>query len=381
MRLLHTSDWHLGMTFRSGTSYCKDQEFFIEDIINVALNERVDGIIIAGDVFDKSIASNEALSLYDQTMTRICAELNIPVFIVAGNHDGARRLSQCNELLKKSGLYVAGALQKEAQMVSMGDVDIYMLPWISTDKVRSIFPDEADDVDSIEDAYKLVLDKYRAGFNLEHKNILIAHAFIVNAITSVSDRAAEVGRATMVSSKVFEGFDYVALGHLHGPQDVNEHIRYSGTPMIYSFGREESQIKSVTIYDTDTSEKKIVPINNLYRRTTLKGKYEELIKADYDEDIVDGYVRLEVTDSYVGLETISAFREKYKNLLEISGKSLEKDDAKITMTIDELEEADNNPSSIFERYCEDILEAAPSKHLSEMFLRALESYEKEVTEE
>ncbi len=381
MKFLHTSDWHLGMTFRGGFSYYEDQQFAINKICQIAVDEKVDGILLAGDVFDKSIASQEALQLYDETMTYICGSLNIPVYLIAGNHDGAERISQCNELLKKSGLYIVGALEKKLSVVNVGDVDIYMLPWISTDKVKSVFPEESQDVVSLEDAYKLVLDKYRQCFVPGHKNILISHAFIVNAETSTSDRAAEVGKATMVGSYVFDGFDYVALGHLHGPQQINEHIRYSGTPMVYSFGKEETQEKSVTIIDTDTWEQKIVALPQLHKRTTLVGTYEELMKADFDDDILNGYVRLDVTDSYVGMDSMAAFREKYTNLLEVSSKGFEQEDAKITMTIEEFEKADEDPESVFKRYCQDILEEAPSEHMLDLFKNALTHYEKEVAEQ
>ena len=377
MRFLHTSDWHLGMTYRGGISYIKDQQFMIDEICEIAKSKNIDGIFISGDVFDKSIAGCEAIKLYDNTMTRLCLDMNIPVYVIAGNHDGAERLSSCNKLLSKSGLHILGALEKEPAMVNAGDTDIYLLPWISTEKVRAIFPEESKNVETMEDAYRLVLDKYRESFDKNHKHILLSHAFITNADTSTSDRAAEIGHATMVSASVFEGFDYVALGHLHGPQQITNRIRYSGTPMIYSFGKEEKQEKSVTVIDTDTMEQTIIPLRMLHKRTTLSGTYDELMKADYDEDILNGYVRLEVTDSFVGLQAMADFRQKYVNLLEVSSKSLEREDAKITMTVEELEERQNNPKEIFKRYCEDILEELPDEHLQSLFDEVLKEYEKE----
>lgn len=378
MKFLHTSDWHLGMTFRGGVSYARDQKYVIENICRIALDEKVDGILIAGDVFDKSIASYEALNVYDEVMTRICVSYEIPVYLIAGNHDGAERLSQCNELLKKSGLYIAGSLSDKPQVVNTKDADIYLLPWISTDRVKAAYPDEAEKISSMEDAYKTVLDKYRESFVKDHKNILVAHAFIVNAKTSTSDRAAEVGKAAMVGSHVFEGFDYVALGHLHGPQQINKKIRYSGSPMAYSFGKEEKQEKSVTIFDTESGGQTVIPIPQLHKRTTLTGTFEELMKADFDDDIRDGYVRLEVTDSYVGMDSMAAFREKYRNLLEVAGKGFERDDARITMTIEEIENADTDPETVFEQYCKDMLGESPSEHLISLFKDATEKYAKGV---
>lgn len=381
MKLLHTSDWHLGMTLRGSVSYLPDQRDFVKEICQIAKKEKVDGILIAGDIFDKSIASQDALKLYDEIMTHICGEIKIPVYLIAGNHDGAERISQCSRLLAGSGLHIAGALEREPYIINAGEVDIYLLPWISTDKVKTIYPDMAESINSMEDAYRAVLDKYREAFVEGHKNVLVSHAFIVDAQTSVSDRAAEVGRATMVGSYVFDGFDYVALGHIHGPQQVNSHIRYSGSPMAYSFGREEKQEKSVVIIDTDTFEQKLVAVPQLHSRTTLTGTLNELLKADFDDGILKGYVRLEVTDSYVGAEAIASLREKYRNLLEITGKSFGSEEAKITMTAGEFELVADNPETIFEKYCEDVLEEMPGEHLVKLFKEAVEAYEKEVVEE
>ncbi len=381
MKFLHTSDWHLGMTFRGGVSYAADQRYVIGQICSIAEREKVDGILLAGDVFDKSIASPEALQIYNEGMTRICHELGIPVYLIAGNHDGAERISQCSELLRKGGLFVAGVLSEKPFKVRRGDTDIYLLPWISTDKVRSVYPDRAEEISSLEDAYRTVLDAYRDSFTAGQKNILVAHAFIVNAVTSVSDRAAEAGGAAMIASEVFDGFDYVALGHLHGPQQIGLKIRYSGSPMAYSFGNEEKQEKSVTIVDTETMEQRVIAIPQLHRRATLKGTVQELLEAEIEPEIQDGYVRLEVSDSYVGVDLMAAFREKYKNLLEVSGKGFDREDARITMTIEELEQADKDPEAVFLQYCRDMLEEDPGEHLRGLFRDALEEYRKGVIRE
>ncbi len=380
MKLMHTSDWHLGMELRGGQSYHDDQRHFIDQICRIAVEADAGGILIAGDVFDRQLASRDALKLYDETMTHICGDLRIPVFLIAGNHDGAERISQCSELLKASGLHIAGSLTGEVRPVRLGDVDVYMCPWISTDKVKTIYPERADEIGTMEDAYRVVMDAYRERFEPGRKNVLVAHAYIVDAETSVSDRAAEIGKATMVSADVFEGFDYVALGHLHGPQDVGEHVRYSGTPMAYSFGREESQVKSVTIIDTDDMSREIVPIPQLHRRVTLTGTYEELLGADYDESILQGYVRLEVTDRFVGLEGAAALRERYDHMLEYSCRTLERDDARITMTMEEFEDVEDDPLELFKRYCQDVMESEPDGHLEELFMDAVRKYESEVTE-
>lgn len=379
MKLLHTSDWHLGMGFRGAVSYEEDQRFVIGEICKIAVAEQVDGILLAGDVFDKSVASPEAIRLYDEVMTHICMDLKLPVYMVAGNHDGADRLSQLAGLLKNSGLFIAGHLTKDAQVVNVGEVDIYLLPWISTDKVRYVYPEQREDVVNLEAAYRIVLDHYRERFVPGHKNLLVAHAFITNAETSTSDRAAEVGQAAMVSASVFDGFDYVALGHIHGPQSIRKNIRYCGTPMAYSFGKEEKQEKSVTILDTETMELSIVPLTSLRKRTTLRGTYDELLKADVEEAVRCGFVRLEVTDSYVGMETYAMLRERYPLLLEVVGQDPEQQTGRITMTVDEFRRPDQDPMEVFCVFCKDEMGVEPKERQLRLFKEAVATYDKEVS--
>lgn len=385
MKFLHTSDWHLGMTFR-GREIEEDQEYFIKQIQDIIVAEQVDAVLLAGDVFDRSVSPASAIAMYDRAMTHICGSLNVPVLLVAGNHDGAQRLASCNELLKKAGLYIAGSLTREVQPVTMGDTDIYLLPWFTLEKVRALYPEHAEELQALEAAYELVCSEIRASFHPERKHILVAHAFIVDAETSVSDRAAEVGAAAAVSAHVFREFDYVALGHIHRPQNITEKIRYSGTPMPYSFGKEEKQEKSVTIIDTSVTKEAwqmLYPLKPLHERWTIRGTYEELCTAmngTLTERQRMGYVRLEVTDSYVGIEAFAALQEVYPNVLEVAGKSFEQEDSRITMSLEELEARETDPVQIFKQYFRDINQEEPSEHFIQLFEEAVADYEKEVSE-
>lgn len=369
MRLLHTSDWHLGAS--DGDRFLfEDQKCFIDEICDIADKENIDVVIIAGDVYDRSVASAEAIGLYDYAMTKLCATMNKEVIVIAGNHDSAARLSGCRELLESAGLHVLGSAEYKAHIISYEDADIYMLPWITEEKIKGLYKDAKDDINCLTDAYRVVCKAYKDTFVPNKKHILVAHAFIANSETSGSDRAAAiaaVGSASCVSADVFEGFDYVALGHIHGAQNINNHIRYSGTPMAYSFGREEKQTKSVTIIDTATMDVSEIALHPLYRRTTLIGTLDELLKGDVQDDIKNGYVRLMVTDSYVGLETISALREIYPHFLEIQGKSFEGEDSKIRMSIDEFKAMESDPNAIFLSFCKDIINDEPDEHLIKMF--------------
>ena len=370
MRLLHTSDWHLGASEGTHSLY-DDQMYFIDGICKVIDEEKVDAVIIAGDVYDRSLPSADAVRLYDYAMSRICGEMGRQVLVIAGNHDSAERLSTCSSLLARSGLYVAGSLTREPAMVHIDNAQIFLLPWITADKVRSIFPERKDEIHDLTDAYRTVTDNYREHFERDCVHIIAAHAFITDAETSTSDRAAEIGFASQVSADVFEGFDYVALGHIHKPQDVNDSVRYSGTPMPYSFGREESQTKSVTIIDTADMDRRIVPLPQLHRRTTIEGTLEELLESDVSDDIRNGYVRLRVTDSYLGLAALSQLGSIYPNILEASGKTYEGEDTSVTMTLDELDRKGSSPDEIFRYFCRDTTGEEPDEHLLSMFRDAV----------
>ena len=370
MRILHTSDWHLGRS-DAEHSLIDDQRFFIDAIADIIREKNIDAVIVAGDVFDRSVASTEAIRLYDYAMRRMCIELKKKALVIAGNHDGAARLSSCRDLLSAAGLYVCGALTAQPQKAEFDDVEIYMLPWITEEKVKSVYPEEADAVGSLEDAYRTVTRHMRETFTPGKRHIVAAHAFITKAETSTSDLAAEIGLATQVGAGVFDGFDYAALGHIHKPQDVGGIARYSGTPMPYSFGKEETQQKSVTLIDTADMSREILPLPLLHRRATLKGAMESLLSAPCDEETRLGYVKLEITDQYADAEAAFALRAVYPNMLEFSGLTFDDANASITLTAEELEEMETDPTEVFRRFCMEVIKMEPDEHLTDLFRAAL----------
>ncbi len=376
MKLLHTSDWHLGMGFRT-RSYEDDQRFFIDAICRVIDEKNVDAVLLCGDVFDRSVPAAEAVRLYDSAVTEICDRLARPMFVIAGNHDNAARLASCRALLKKAGLTVAGELTRETERAELGDAELFLLPWFTTEKARAVFPESAGQIRTLEDAYAVVLDAIRARFTPGRRHLLMAHAYLTDGDTSVSDRAAEIGRAAAVSGALFESFDYVALGHLHGPQDIGARIRYSGTPMKYAFGKEERQIKSVTLLDTETLAREIVPLPQLHERTSIVGPYEALLAAEgLSEAQRQGYVRAQATDRFLGLEAGAQLLETYPNLLEYSGLVFERGDAGISMSLEELERQTNDPESIFRHFCADTLAVEPDEGQLALFRAAVAAYER-----
>ena len=374
MIFLHTSDWHLGAT-EGEYDLLEDQYYFVDEICRIISERKVDAVLLAGDVYDRSVASAAAIRLYDYAMNRICREFNTKVLTIAGNHDSAERLSSCGQLLEKAGLYISGAAEREPKVISFDDTEVFLLPWITEEKVRSLYPEERESIGSLTDAYRVVTSHMRDRFSPDKKHIVVSHAFIINSETSTSDRAAEIGFATQVSADVFDGFDYVALGHIHKPQNVSARIRYCGTPMPYSFGKEETQVKSVTLLDTETMAKEIIPLPLLHKRTTFTGTYEELLNLNCPEEEKNGYVRLNVTDTAIGLELLSKLKLVYPHPLVVSGKVYEGDETTITLTMEELEQMENDPRQVFKSFCREEMGEEATPHFVELFEKAVSRYE------
>ena len=337
MKLLHTSDWHFGMQAGLGT-YEENQRYFLDQLYEIIRREKVDAVLCAGDIYDSGLANAAAIGLYNDAVTEICLHLGVPLLLIAGNHDSAPRLSACRELLRGAGLYVTGRLEREVEPVPLGeDVAVYPLPWFNRDEVCALFPERRQDIRSLETAFQVVCDHIRETMDPGKKNIVLSHAFVVGAELSESDRSARVGLASAVSKDVFQGFDYVALGHIHKPQQVAPHIRYSGSPLKYSFGAEERQEKGVVLVDTHTMEQTFLPVRPLRDHFTVRDTYENIVRRD---DLREHYLSLEVTDRYAGLELFADLQDRFPWLLTLRGKSLEETGEGAALRVEELERMD-----------------------------------------
>ena len=376
MIFLHTSDWHLGATGGERDLW-DDQKYFIDAICSIVREKNVDAVLLAGDVYDRSVPAASAIGLYDYAMNRLCGELGVKVLTIAGNHDSAERLASCAGLLDKAGLYLQGAAQREPRVVEFADSQVFFLPWITEEKIKSLYPEERDGINGLTDAYRVAVNHMRETFIPGKHHLLLSHAFITNAETSTSDRAAEIGFATQVPASVFEGFDYVALGHIHKPQQVNPFVRYSGSPMAYSFGKEERQEKSVTLIDTASMTQEVVPLPLLHRWTTLTDSYETLLAGEYPAEIREGYVRLNVTDTAVGLDMLSRLRQVYPNALVVAGKTYDGEDTTITLTMEQLEQMESDPAEVFKSFCREEMGQEATDHFLQLFARAVEEADAE----
>ena len=367
MRILHTSDWHLGMPLKLGTMI-EDQQFFLEQLFSIIEDNSVDAVICAGDIYDSSVANAEAIELYSSAITKICKELRKKMIVIAGNHDSGARLASGRELLEMAGLYVSGKIVKDIRPISIGNADIYPIPFFNRDEVIAFFPDQKDEIISQEIATKVVCDHIRERMDPSRVNVIVSHAYITSAELSDSDRAAQVGQATSVSKDVFEGFDYVALGHIHKPQAITETIRYSGSPIKYSFGVEETQTKQVLIYDTDSKEIIPVELKMLHDRKSISGTYAEICALD---SIDNCYLKVTVTDRIASLELLSELREKFPCILELYGMGYEGSGEETSITIDELTKLDE--TDIMMRVLEEQYHFTPTADQINLYKAVMES--------
>ena len=331
MKILHTSDWHLGITLHN-IPLCDQQEHFINTFIETVRTEKPDAVIISGDIFDTSVSNSEAIRLYNLAVNGVCIGCGVPLIIIAGNHDGAARLASCRELLKKSGLHITGKLTKDCEPVIIGNAAIYPVPYFNIDEVRYLYPDA--EIKTYEDAFGVVCADIISKADKSKKNILAAHAFISGAELSDSNRSAILGTAQMVSADVLDGFDFAALGHIHRAQSVRENVCYCGSPLKYSVGEAEQE-KSMLMLDTDDMSVRRIPVVPLHELRVIKGTYDELVEAAAESD---DYIHIEITDIPAGLEMMSLFRRFYPNLISLRGAEVHDGRAKNLITADEVGE-------------------------------------------
>lgn len=318
MKLVHLSDLHLGKRVNE-FNMIEDQTFILRQIMDVIRQEAPDAVLIAGDVYDKPVPSTEAVQLFDDFLCRL-AEREVPVFIISGNHDSPDRIAFAARLIARSGVYLSpvysGAVEPITLRDAFGEVNIYMLPFIKPAHVRRCFPDER--IDSYSDALRIAVNSL--GMDTGVRNVLLTHQFVTGAERSESEEIS-VGGADNVDAGVFDGIDYVALGHLHAPQNVGSpRIRYCGTPLKYSFS-EAAQEKSVTVAELGPKGSLTVRTVPLLPRRDLReirGTYMELTARDnYAGTNTDDYMHITLTDEDDIPDAIGKLRVIYPNLMRI----------------------------------------------------------------
>lgn len=318
MKLFHLSDLHLGKRV-NGFSMIEDQRYILDQIINSVKEEAPEGILIAGDVYDKAIPSVEAVCLFDHFLTQM-AECHTAVFIISGNHDSAERLGFGADLIRPTNIRISrsykGEIKAEKLWDDYGPVNIYMLPFFKPAQVRLIYPDA--EIENYTDAVREAVRHME--INEEERNVILAHQFVTGAVRSDSEELS-VGGSENVDVSVFDPFDYVALGHIHRPQKLmRDTVRYSGTPLKYSFSECHDK-KSITVIEMREKGNigiRMVPLVPLHDMREIKGTYEEVTALDsYKGTSTDDYLHITLTDEQDVLDAAEKLRTIYPNLMKL----------------------------------------------------------------
>ena len=352
MKFIHLSDLHLGKRVNE-FSMLEDQEFILKEIINIIDEQKPNGVIIAGDVYDKSVPSAEAVELFDNFLVSL-VKRNLSVFVISGNHDSAERIAFGGRIMTKSGIYMSpvysGSIEPITLTDDFGDINVYMLPFVKPSHIKRFFPEK--EIDSYTDAIKTAIESMN--IDSSKRNILITHQFVTGAVRTESEDIS-VGGSDNVDATVFKDFDYVALGHIHKSQKCGggEYIRYCGTPLKYSFS-EANDKKSLTVIDVKnkgeisldfiplTPKRDMVEIRGSYEELTLKSFWEN---TSYNED----YMHITLTDEEDIPDVLTKLRVIYKNIMK-----LDYDNAR-TRTINQIDGAER------------VKEKSPLEHFNEFY--------------
>ena len=356
MRFLHTADWHLGRSFRQA-SLVEDQAHVLNQLVDLAIRERVDAVVIAGDVYDRAVPPADAVALLDDVLARLVLGAGIRVVLIAGNHDSPDRVGFGGRVAEKQGLAMRGTLTHLAPVVfddAFGQVALHPLPYVEPAFARRLpGVEEASDHQS---AVSSVMGLLRAQWVPGQRNVLVGHAFVAGGTESESERPLSVGGSGAVSAATFEGYDFVALGHLHRPQSVgSEKVQYSGSLLKYSFN-EVDHIKSVSLVQvgqggaTSVQRVALTPRHDV---RIVKGTMAELLATPRGDKALQDYVRAVLTDKDPVLDALGRMREVYPNVLELQfSRELDASGASAKTAQDHRE---RSPDDLFKAFHRDML--------------------------
>ena len=319
MKLIHLSDLHIGKRVNE-ISMIEDQEYILHQILQIVDDEKADAVLIAGDVYDKSVPSAEAVTLFDDFLCRL-AKRKIPTLIISGNHDSPERLAFGNRLMEESGIFISPVYDGSVSTFTLsdenGDVDFWLLPFLKPAHVKRYFPDAG--IESYTDAVRVAVEKM--GIDTAKRNVLLTHQFVTGASTCESEEIS-VGGSDNVDASVFEDFDYVAVGHIHGHQNLGTScVRYCGTPLKYSFS-EAGHYKSVTVVELGCKGDltlHTVPLTPRHDMREIRGTFAELTdKGYYSLQTTDDYLHIILTDEEDVPEAVGRLRVIYPNLMKLT---------------------------------------------------------------
>ena len=314
MKLIHLSDLHIGKRVNE-VNMLEDQAHILRQILSIVSLEKPDGVLIAGDVYDKSVPPAEAVTVFDEFLCRL-AEEKVPMFIISGNHDSPERLSFGGTLMAGAGIHISPVYDGKVEPIKLedgcGPVYLWLLPFVKPTHVRRAFPEET--IESYTDACRVAVA--HMAIDPASRNVLVTHQFVTGAATCESEELS-VGGSDNVDGSVFDVFDYVALGHIHGPQNIGSNrMRYCGTPLKYSFS-EANHCKSLTVVEMQEKGSltlRAVPLVPRRELRQLRGDFETLLHGTPSED----YLHLVLTDEEDVPEALGRLRAVYPHTMKLS---------------------------------------------------------------
>jgi len=323
MKILHLADLHLGKILQE-QSLLEDQEYMLNEIIDIIKEEKIETVLISGDVYDRSVPPADAVNLLDDFLRKLIKELKIKVFIISGNHDSKDRLSFGSKIFEDEGLYIEsrynGKLRKVTLDDEYGKLNIYMLPFIKPIEVRQFFEED------IENNYNTAINKIisRETIDTKERNIIMVHQFVTagtNEPERMDSEMLSLGGIENVDVSNFDNFDYVAIGHVHGPQRIGrDTARYAGTMLKYSFSeiRNNKSVPIIDMKEKNNIDIKLIPLKPLRDMREIKGPIEELLKKEnYEKGNTNDYIKSVITNEEPVFDAIGQIRRIYPNTLKL----------------------------------------------------------------
>ncbi|RAN57087.1 exonuclease sbcCD subunit D [Dolosigranulum pigrum] len=379
MRFLHTADWHIGKIVHE-QSMLADQAYILEQLIEQVEEYEVDAVLMAGDLYDRSLPPKEAVSLVNQTLSRLINELEVPVFIIAGNHDSNERIEYLSGVAEAKQLYMEGTLKAHTRKVSLKEADIYMMPYADHVLIRQAL--DQPEIRTIEEAVAAQVEQITSSddFDRSRINMVMFHGYVISGSRtsleeSDSERPLSIGTAEWIDQSIFDAFDYVALGHLHKGQKVGSNrIRYSGSPLKYSKSEATHQKKSFII-DIDRDSLEVTPVPLIPKRDMriVRGAFDDLMQQDWSDD----YIFIELTDDMFIQDAMSRLRGQFPQVLGLEYVNLRADQSTYqTARSQDLkrQSIESLFSDFFEQYTEHTLDE-PRREVVQEIVRLVEQEE------
>lgn len=350
MKFIHTADWHLGKLVH-GVYMTEDQREVLNQFVDIVAEEQPDAVVIAGDLYDRSVPPTEAVELLDQVLFRINVELNTPIVAISGNHDSAERLSFGSSWYRHNHLYLTGKLTNDFSAVHINGVNFYQVPYAEPGFVRHLLDDPS--IHSHQDAMKAIIGKIENNLNPNEANVFVGHAFVLGGDSTDSERTLSVGGSGCVTQDLFESFSYSALGHLHSPDAIkHEKIKYSGSLLKYSFS-EAKQKKSISIVEMDEKgsfqirKRSLTPKQDMRE---LEGRLEELLDPSfYEKEKTDDYLKVTLLDDGSLLDPMGKLRQVFPNVLHLERK-IESIDQKQKQNFISIREEKKTELELYEQF-------------------------------